>query len=53
MQDEWVYQITFIDLYSRKVLHYGVSKKMKDEFVSSNTEMVLKKYKDIRIIHRD
>lgn len=52
-QDGWVYQITFIDLYSRKVLHYGVSKKMDDEFVSSNTEMVLKKYKDIRIIHSD
>lgn len=52
-QDGWVYQITFIDLYTRKVLHYGVSKKMDDEFVSSNTEMVLKKYKDIRIIHSD
>ena len=52
-QDGWVYQITFIDLYSRKVLHYGVSNKMNDEFVSSNTEIVLKKYKDIRIIHSD
>lgn len=26
---------------------------MDDEFVSSNTETVLKKYKDIRIIHSD
>lgn len=52
-QDGWVYQITFIDLYSRKVLHYGVSKKMDDDFVSSNTEQVLKKYKDIRILHSD
>lgn len=52
-QDGWVYQITFIDLYSRKVLHYGISKKMDDEFVSSNTETVLKKYKDIRILHSD
>jgi len=52
-QDGWVYQITFIDLYSRKVLHYGVSNKMDDEFMSSNTEILLRKYKDIRIIHRD
>lgn len=49
----WVYQITFLDLYTRKVLHYAVSRKMDDDFVSSNTETVLKKYKDIKCIHSD
>lgn len=34
-------------------MHYGVSRKMNDEFVSSNTEIVLQKYKDIRIMHSD
>jgi len=41
LKDGWVYQITFIDLHTRKILHYAVSRKMNDEFVSSNTEIVL------------
>ncbi len=53
LKDGWVYQITFIDLHTRKILHYAVSRKMNDEFVSSNTEIVLQKYKDICVIHSD
>ena len=52
-KDGWVYQITFIDLHTRKILHYGVSRKMNDEFVSSNTELVLRNYKDLCVIHSD
>lgn len=51
--DGWVYQLTFMDLMTRKVLHYALSNRMDDEFVSSNTEILLKKYKSIEMIHGD
>ncbi|NLW14799.1 MAG: IS3 family transposase, partial [Erysipelothrix sp.] len=50
-KDGWVYQITFMDLHTRKVLHFALSRTMDDEFVSSNTELILKKYKNVKVIH--
>lgn len=52
-KDGWVYQITFMDLHTRKVLHFALSRTMDDEFVSSNTELILKKYKNVKVIHSD
>lgn len=52
-KDDWVYQLTFMDLYTRKVLHFDVARKMDSYFVNSNTEKLLKKYPDIKMIHSD
>lgn len=52
-KDHWVYQITFMDVMSRQVLHSDVSKKMDDEFVSGNTEKLLKLYPSIQLVHSD
>lgn len=53
LKDGWVYQLTFMDLMTRKVLHSDVSSIMDDEFVSSNTEKLLKRYPSIQMIHSD
>ena len=52
-KNNWVYQITFIDVFGRKVLYSDVSNKMDDEFVSSNTEKLLGLYPSICMIHSD
>lgn len=52
-KNNWVYQITFIDVLGRQVLHSDVSNRMDDEFVSGNTEKLLKLYPGIKMIHSD
>ncbi len=51
--DGWVYQLTFMDLMTRKILHSEVSATMDDEFVSSNTSKLLERYPTIKMIHAD
>lgn len=51
--DGWVYQLTFMDLMTRKILHYAVSDTMDDEFVSGNAQKLLDKYSTIELIHAD
>ncbi|AMP20452.1 hypothetical protein AZF37_04035 [endosymbiont 'TC1' of Trimyema compressum] len=46
-KDDWIYQLTFLDLYTRKVLHFDVARKMDSYFVDPSTEKLLKKYPDI------
>lgn len=52
-RDGWVYQLTFLDAYTRAVLLSDVSNKMDDDFVSGNTEKLLKRYPQIHMIHSD
>jgi len=52
-RDGWVYQLTFLDAYTRAVLHSDVSNKMDDDFVSGNTKKLLKYHPGIHMIHSD
>nr|WP_246438765.1 IS3 family transposase [Listeria portnoyi] len=53
LQDKWVYVITFLDAFTRKVLHFGVGKQMNSAFVDGHTEQVLNKYSSIALLHSD
>ncbi len=52
-KDKWVYVITFLDAFTRKVLHFGVGKQMDSTFVDGHTKAVLEKYPSITLLHSD
>lgn len=49
----WVYVLTYIDVFTRKVLHYDIGRRMTSEFVNVNTKHVLQKYPSVALIHSD
>lgn len=53
VRNGWVYQLTFMDAFTRCVLLSEVSSKMDDEFVSGNTDKLLKRFLSIHMIHSD
>lgn len=53
LKDSWVYQLTFMDVFTRKVLHFDISKSMDSDFVNENVKVLLKRYPKIKILHSD
>lgn len=52
-QDGWVYALTFMDHYTRKVLHFDVSRSMDSAFVDTNLLKLIVRYPSIELIHTD
>ncbi len=53
IKNGWVYQLTFMDAFTRKVLLSDVSTKMDDDFVSGNAAKLIKQVSTIKMIHSD
>ncbi|NLB90266.1 MAG: DDE-type integrase/transposase/recombinase, partial [Clostridiales bacterium] len=53
IKDGWVYLLTFMDKYTRKVLHFDINKQMTSSFVNKNTHNLLQEYPSVSLIHSD
>jgi len=53
INDGWVYKLTFMDLFTRKVLKWDISNKMTGEWVNKIVIELINDYKSIEYIHSD
>jgi putative transposase len=53
INDGWIYKLTFMDLFTRKVLKWDVSNKMTSEWVNRIAKELINEYKSIEYIHSD
>lgn len=53
VKDDWVYLLSFMDMYTRKIIAWSINNTMTSDWVTKVTMEAIKKYPNIIYIHSD